>query len=214
MPEPTIFLILSTSFVVGFSGAMMPGPLLVLTMGQAAKHGVWSGPLVVLGHAILELLLIVALFLGLSRFFTNDVFQGVVGIIGGLVLVVMGFTTARQGWRKAVLNTSPATITEGGRLVVSGAVVSASNPYWIIWWATIGLTYLLWSSKLGFWGITAFYTSHISSDLVWYALVSFIVVKGRRIISDSVYQWFLIVCGLGLVGLGGYFLFSGIRFIQ
>jgi threonine/homoserine/homoserine lactone efflux protein len=82
-----------------------------------------------------------------------------------------------------------------------------------MWWATIGLTYLLWSAKLGLTGVATFFASHISADFIWYAFISFIVVKGRKIINDGVYRWFLIICGLALVGLGVYFITSGIQFL-
>lgn len=213
MPEATIWIILTTSFIVGFTGALMPGPLLAFTIGQSARYGFQAGPLVVLGHAILELSLVVALVLGLSRFFNNELFLSIVGLAGGTVLVFMGLSTVRQGWLRATLPLSGTDIRKGGALVLSGIVVSVSNPFWIIWWATIGLTYLLWSAKLGLPGLAAFFTSHIASDLVWYSLVAFIVVKGRKIISDNVYRWFLIICGLALVGLGVYFIISGIKYL-
>ncbi len=213
MGEATILIILTTSFIVGLSGALMPGPLLALTISQSTRYGFWAGPLIVLGHGILELTLVVALVLGLSQIIGNQFVLSIVGIIGGLVLIYMGLNTARQGWRKAVLPLSSIDSVQNRKLVVSGILVSVSNPYWTMWWATIGLTYLLWSLKLGIAGVATFFTSHISADLVWYSLVAFIVVKGRKIISDAVYRWFLIICGLALVGLGTYFIVSGIQFL-
>jgi threonine/homoserine/homoserine lactone efflux protein len=210
--EATIIVILTTSFVVGLSGALMPGPLLALTVGEAARFGFWAGPLLVLGHAILELSLVVALVFGLSRVVGNDLVFSIVGIVGGLVLIYMGYNTIRQGWHSAGIPTNTVK-TANRMLVVSGIAVSASNPYWLIWWATIGTTYLLWSLKVGAGGVAAFFTGHIFADLVWYTLIAFIIVKGKRIISNNVYRWFLIICGLALVGLGGYFIFSGIRFL-
>ncbi len=212
MGEATIALILTTSFVVGLSGALMPGPLLALTIGETARGGFRAGPLLVLGHGILELSLVVALVLGLSHVVGNELVVSIVGIVGGSVLIYMGLATVRQGWRKAGMLASTVK-TANRKLVVSGIVVSASNPYWLIWWATIGTTYLLWSLKLGVGGVAAFFTGHISADFIWYALVAFIIVKGKRIISNNIYRWFLIICGLALVGLGCYFIVSGISFL-
>jgi threonine/homoserine/homoserine lactone efflux protein len=210
--EATIIVILTTSFVVGLSGALMPGPLLALTVGEAARFGFWAGPLLVIGHAILEVSLVVALVFGLSQVVGNDMVFSIVGIVGGLVLIYMGYNTIRQGWSSTGIPTNTVK-TANRMLVVSGIAVSASNPYWLIWWATIGTTYLLWSLKLGAAGVAAFFTGHISADLIWYSLVAFIIVKGKRVISNSIYRWFLIVCGLALIGLGGYFMVSGIRFL-
>jgi threonine/homoserine/homoserine lactone efflux protein len=213
MGESTYFLIISTAFVVGLTGALMPGPMLALTISQSTRHGFWAGPLIVLGHGILELVLVIALVLGLSQVIGNQLVLSIVGIIGGLVLIYMGFTTVKQGWQSATLPLSSNNNSQNRRLIISGVLVSLSNPYWTMWWATIGLTYLLWSAKLGLAGVATFYASHISADLIWYALIAFIVVKGRKIISDGIYRWFLIICGVALLGLGSYFIISGVQFL-
>jgi threonine/homoserine/homoserine lactone efflux protein len=213
MGEVTILLIVSTAFVVGLTGALMPGPMLALTISQATRYGFWAGPLIVLGHGILELALVISLVLGLSQVIGNQLVLSIVGIVGGLVLIYMGFTTAKQGWQNAILPLSSTYNAQNRKLVFSGILVSLSNPYWTMWWATIGLTYLLWSAKLGVAGIAAFFASHISADFVWYALIAFVVVRGRKIINDGVYRWFLIICGVALIGLGVYFITSGIKFL-
>ena len=78
---------------------------------------------------------------------------------------------------------------------------------------SIGVTYLLWSLELGTAGIASFFTGHILSDLAWYALVSFIIATGRKAINDRIYSYLLMVCGIALIGLGAYFIFSGISFL-
>lgn len=193
---------------------MTPGPLLAYTITASARYGFWAGPLVVLGHAILELSLVTVLVLGLDRFINSEFITSIVGIVGGTVLVIMGFLMARTGWNKTTLPLeSVPGIEANQRVIISGIVVSMSNPYWFLWWATIGLTYLLWSLELGTIGIVSFFTGHILSDLVWYALISFIIATGRRAINDNVYSWLLFFCGLALIGLGVYFIEEGIRYL-
>jgi len=190
----------------------MPGPLFAFTLSATSRYGFWTGPLLILGHGILELALILTLVLGLSHFVKSDFVTSVVGIIGGAALVYMGFTIARQGWRKAPMPLAASGI-QTKRIVLSGILVSLSNPFWLIWWATVGTTYLLWSLDLGAAGVASFFTGHILADLSWYALVASIVSTGRRAMTDRVYDGLLIFCGIALVGLGGYFVVSGIRFV-
>lgn len=214
VPEATILVIFTTAFLVGFSGALMPGPLLAYTLSASARYGFWAGPLLVLGHAILELTLITALVLGLGQFIQGDTFNSIVGLVGGTVLIVMGFAMARQGWHKVPLPLeTSANLVQNRMMIVSGVVISMSNPYWFIWWATIGMTYLLWSLDLGTAGVASFFTGHILSDLSWYALVAFIVTTGRKAINDRTYSWLLMICGVALVGLGAYFAVSGVDFL-
>ena len=212
MNEATIPLVFVTSFAVAFSGAIMPGPVLALTIGETVRCGFRAGPLITLGHGILELALVIALVMGLSRFMNNDFLFGIIGIIGGTALLFMGFSIIRQACRKAELPMVTASKTQHRILVLSGIVVSASNPYWFVWWATVGVTYLLWSLKLGAVGITSFFTGHIMADLVWYALIAFIIVKGKRLLNAGRYRICLIVCSTALVALGGYFISSGIGY--
>ena len=214
MPEATIILIFTTSFVIGLSGALMPGPLVALTIGETSRYGFWAGPLLTLGHGILELALVIALVLGLSQFLGGDLSTSIVGIVGGTVLFSMGLATLRQGWQKvSVPLVNPASIGQHRALVLSGALVSVSNPYWLIWWATIGMTYLLWSLELGAAGVATFFTGHILADLGWYALIAFIIATGKRVVTDTAYRWLLLVCSLALIALGGYFIASGIKFL-
>ena len=212
MNEASILLIFMTSFAVAFSGAVMPGPVLALTIDGTVRYGFRAGPLIVLGHGILELALVIALVMGLSQFIGNEFVFGVVGTIGGITLVVMGLLTVRQVWRKAELPLPTINKAQHRALLLSGILVSASNPYWLIWWATIGITYLCWSLKLGAVGITSFFTGHILADLIWYALVAFIIVKGKRLLNAARYRFCLIVCAVALIVLGGYFVSSGIRY--
>ena len=201
MGEATIISVATTSFLVGLSGALMPGPLLALTVGETVRYGFRAGPLLVLGHAILELALVMALVFGLSRIVGNTLVVSIVGIVGGLALIYMGFSAARQSWRNVTL-LGGAGKTANRNLMVSGMIVSIANPYWVAWWAIIGTTYLLWSLPLGAGGVAAFFGGHISADIVWYALIGLIVARGKQYISNRIYRWFLVVCGIALIGLG------------
>ncbi|MFC1973886.1 LysE family transporter [Chloroflexota bacterium] len=214
MPQPYILTIFITAFLIGFSGAMMPGSLLVYTISATARYGFWAGPLLVLGHGILELGLITALVLGLDRFIKGDLLSSIVGLIGGLVLIIMGLVMIHRWWRKSPVSfETPTDFTRSRKLIISGIILSISNPYWFIWWATIGMTYLLWSLDLGAIGVASFYTGHILADLSWYALVALIIAKGRKAINSTLYAWVLMICGVAIVGIGAYFIFSGVAFL-
>jgi threonine/homoserine/homoserine lactone efflux protein len=217
MPEEaTIIAIFATSFGIGFSGAVQPGPMLALTITETAKRGFWAGPLLVLGHGILELALVIALVLGLSQIIIGDLVTGWIGIIGGIALAVMGIHIIDTNWHRDLViipSDNPPNTRQHGRWVLSGVLISLSNPYWLIWWIIIGMPVLLWSLKLGAAGVASFFTGHILADLVWYSLIAFIIVSGKRVIKDTAYRWLLYICGLFLVGLGLFFIASGLNFV-
>ena len=212
--DTTVALIFGTSLIVGYSGALMPGPLLTITVSESVRRGFWVGPLLVVGHGIAEVLLLIGLALGLSRLLAFGFVKGGIATAGGLVLLWMGYGIVRAVWRREV-SLKLAAVAEApptNRHVFTGAVVSVSNPYWIIWWATVGASYVAWSLSAGPVGLLSFYTGHILSDLTWYALVAGIVAGGGRQLSDTVYRAVLGACGLFLLALGVYFVVSGVGF--
>lgn len=191
----------------------MPGPLLAYTITVSARYGFWAGPLLILGHAILELTLITVLVIGLDQFIQGDTFSSIIGLVGGTVLVFTGFTMGKQGWHKVAAPSRTSTLlVQNRRMIISGIVISMSNPYWFLWWATIGMTYLVWSLDLGTAGVASFFAGHILADLSWYAFIALVVSSGKRVINDTIYSWLLVICGVILMGLGTYFIQSGIRF--
>ena len=206
------------AFVIGLSGAMMPGPVLAGTISQTAKRGFIAGPLIVAGHALLELPLIIALAGGLSRVIGHSAVIGTIGLVGGAVLIWMGGAMIVTSGREAAHlpsslsqgnSTSQTASPSGQHPILMGILLSLSNPYWTLWWATIGIKLITDSLRLGAWGLPVFFLGHISSDLVWFSAVSLAVAGGRRLLSRLIYRWLIIICGIALVGLGIYFGISG-----
>jgi threonine/homoserine/homoserine lactone efflux protein len=92
-----------------------------------------------------------------------------------------------------------------------GIVSSLSNPYWVIWWATIGLGLLTKAYAAGLVALVAFYLGHIMGDLTWYSLISGAMAAGKRFITLRVYRVMLVVAASFLLCLAAWFLVSGVR---
>lgn len=212
MPDLTfIAFIFITSFVVGLSGALQPGPLLMLDIAESARRGFWAGPLLVAGHGIAEAGMVLLLALGLSAIFQGKTVAAVVSIIGGGYLIWMGYRIVRSAGSLSLrLNGQTAGRAVAMAPVWTGLWASVTNPGWLVWWATIGASYTLLALRGGFPALGSFYVGHVLSDLSWYSLVSLIVASGRRIISDRLYRGIVGVSGLLVLLIGGYFLIDGI----
>jgi len=200
----------ATSFIVALSGAMMPGPLLTVTVGESARRGFWAGPLIIVGHALLEAALVLLLLLGLGTWLNQPPILGMVAVLGAVLLGWMGLLTLKAS-RRGRLELA-AGKGSGLNPVLAGVLMSAANPYWLIWWLTIGLGYVIFSREYGFAGVSLFYLGHILADFTWYTMVSGAVAQGRRFLSDGLYRGFLACCGVFLVGFGGYFGLQGVKF--
>ncbi len=214
MPEATLPLIFTTAFMIALSGALMPGPLLAITISESAKRGFWAGPLLIVGHGLLEIALVGVLVFGLSDMLEHRLVIPFIGLVGGAILITMAIAALIRGGRKTLITplNQPKGAVRGNTPIMAGVLGSVSNPYWFIWWITLGTTYLLWALNLGLTGVITFFSGHILADLGWYSLVALLIATGRKILPDIVYRWLLIVCGLFLAGLGGYFLASAIGF--
>lgn len=162
---------------------------------------------------MLEAVAVVLLALGASRFLRDGPAVAAISLAGGAFLLWMGWDILRAPARGL------PSRTEGARLsprpqrgtVLGGALVSLSNPFWALWWATLGTTYIVWSLELGAAGLASFYTGHIFSDLAWYSLVSLAIASGRRFMGGVVYRGVMVTCGLSLWAIGGFFLYRGMQ---
>ncbi|HRX17340.1 MAG TPA: LysE family transporter [Spirochaetota bacterium] len=210
----TLVLIFFTSFGVAFSGALMPGPLLTVTISESTKRGMSAGPLLVAGHAVLEMALIVALVFGLAPVFKIDLFFISVAFAGGLAMIIMATGMFRSLSTLTVNNVNDINKSDtpaSGNLIFKGIIMSLANPYWTIWWATIGIGMIILSKNLGLAGVVTFFLGHILGDLVWYAAVSIAISKGRRLFTDKMYRGIIATCAVYLTGFAVFLIFSGIR---
>ena len=198
----------ATSFVVALSGAMMPGTLLTVTISESSRRGAMAGPLLIVGHGILEIALLAALLLGLAPLFNQQWFFILVALLGGGILLWMAVGMFRA--LPSLSLTLDARQPPKGNLIMTGALMSAVNPYWIIWWATIGITYIAQARQLGAAGIFAFFSGHILADLAWYSVVSTAIGKGRSLFSDRIYKGLIGVCATFLTAMACFLIFKAV----
>ncbi|WP_306548357.1 LysE family transporter [Desulfobulbus sp.] len=205
----TLLSIFASSFMIAFSGAMAPGPLMTVTISESTRRGAIAGPLMILGHGLLELLLAAALLSGFAAVLDRDDVFVAIALLGGTTLLWMGCSMLRG--LSTLQPPGAAEARTGKNLVLAGIALSVCNPYWLIWWASIGLGYILHSARFGLLGVAAFFIGHILADLLWYSLLSFGVAKGRRLFSPVLYRRLIGGCAVFLLCFSGWFFYSGIE---
>jgi len=196
-----ILQMLAMAFTIGLTGALAPGPTLVATVNSSLKEGWKAGPKVIAGHALVETLIFLLIIGGLA-----DAMQGysrAIALLGGLALVVFGFMTV-SGSRSAALARPEGQVL--GNAYLAGIITSASNPYFWIWWLSIGSAMVLSGLHSGLAIAAVFLIGHWLADFGWYTLVSISLDRGRSILSERSYRLILGICGIFLVCFGIYFL--------
>lgn len=212
--SPELFAALSlgaSAFVVGLSGAMAPGSFLTVIISRTLTRGPGSAALMLVGHALLEGILLVGFAFGLQRLLADPRVGNILGVVGGAILLWLGL--------RLVLDTLRGHAPEGGgspraesRMgpVLQGVTVSLSNPYWTLWWATVGVKLAADGLAIGPLGVAAFFIGHQLADIAWYGLVIGATVRGKRALPPSAYRVALGACGAFLLYLGVRFVLDGI----
>jgi threonine/homoserine/homoserine lactone efflux protein len=197
------------SFTLALSGILTPGPILTVTVAESARRGFKAGPLIISGHALLELIVVLAIILGLGSYLKSALVMGIIALLGGAMLIWLGVGMVRTaGTLSLGAECAGGNLKHTPHPLAMGVIASISNPYWILWWATIGLGYLVAAMKLGVGGVIIFFLGHITADFAWYSIVSLGVSRGKALIKDKPYQMIIRLCGLLLLGFGIWFLLA------
>jgi len=205
------------AFIVGLSGAMSPGPVMAATVTESLRRGARAGPQIVAGHALLEMALVAAILVGFDRWLRLESLRTMLWIIGGTILLWMATRMAmdlRAGRVLTAPHGHPTPPPSSVHPVVLGVVLSLSNPYWILWWATIGLAMLTPAIEWGWPAVASVYAGHISADLAWYSAVSLAVARGRRAVPGAAWRVVAWGCTGGMFWLAAVFLFHGAQHVR
>lgn len=196
------------AFGISLSGVMAPGAVTAAAIAQGANRR-WAGIRMAVGHGIVEIPLIFLITLGLGVLFQADTFKIAVGILGGAFLVWMGIGMVRQSGR------ADSVAGESGAAgpLMAGLILSISNPYFLLWWATVGLNLTLEARNLGWTAFLLFALVHWLCDLVWLTILSFGSFHGTHIFGPRSQKIVLLVCGVALVAFGIHFIYRAVELI-
>lgn len=191
--------------MISLSGVMTPGPMFAVTVAKSYRSP-WAGVQISLGHAVVEVPIILLIYFGFSHFFQNNVVQIVLSIIGGGMLLWMGISMFRA--RRDVVQ-SGKDLSYGG--VTAGIIMSISNPFFLLWWATVGIALVAKFVEFGTIGLPVFILTHWTCDLIWLSIVSFVIFRTKTFWGTRLQSGIFIICSLLLLGFGAWFIVSGVQ---
>ena len=197
--------ILLSVVVISFSGVMMPGPMFAVTLAKSYKSP-WTGAQISLGHAVIEIPLILLIYFGFARFFQNNLVHLGLSVVGGGMIFWLGIAMFR----------ARAEVVQRGKdlpysAFVAGILMSGLNPFFLLWWVTIGSMLIMKFLVFGTVGLALFIIVHWLCDLVWLSLVSTLVYRTKSLWGRKFQEGLFIACSLLLMGFGAWFLISGIQ---
>ncbi len=195
-------LFLFSVIIISLSGVMMPGPVFATAVARGYKSSL-AGPLVALGHGVIEIPLMLLIYFGFGNFFQLEEVRVIIGIAGGCVLVWMGLSMIRNR-AKEITGSGDSPYSS----LIGGVITSTANPYFFLWWATIGSILIVRSISFGVIGFVLLMIIHWLCDLIWYSIVSVTVHRSHHLWGRKVREIVFVVCGLVLLGFGIWFIGS------
>ena len=190
--------------VVSASGVMAPGPLFIANIAYGLKEGTRSGIKMAIGHTIVELPLVILLGIGVFSLESFPEFRTIISIFGAITLFVFAAIQIKTIFEKKEIRKSK--LKQGP--LITGIILSALNPFFIIWWLTIGFklisdAMLIWA----FTGILIVFVLHIWMDFAWLGAVSYFASKSTKILSNRNYK--ILIGGLSVM-----LVYFGITFLM
>ena len=201
-----------TVIILSISGALAPGPLFFVTVSHGIKSGTKSGIIFSIAHSLIEFTLVMLLALGLLSVANEPAAMLVVGVAGGGALIVFGAIQIRGSFSYKAEETKTG---QGAtrNLFLIGLALTGLNPYFIVWWLTIGATLIFISLEFaGLAGVVFMYVCHVWVDYAWLILVSALAKRGAKILQFKWYRILMAVFGLVLIYFGFSFLIDSLGF--
>lgn len=186
--------------VISLSGVMFPGPTFAGTIAKGCNDK-FAGMKIAVGHGIIEIPLITLLFFGFAEFFKNNFVKIFIGIVGGAILLYIGFNMIRL---RNNLKFGNACLPYNS--ITVGILTTISNPYFFLWWATIGLTLILIATSFGIFAVVLFAVVHWSCDFLFDSFVSYSIFKSRKFWTEKTYSYVFGICGVIILIFGVWFI--------
>ena len=194
--------------IISASGVMSPGPLFAANITYGLRQGTKAGIKIAIGHSLVELPLVILLGIGILSLEIFPEFKTIISILGAITLFVFAFIQIKSTLKK---NEKSETKLKQGP-IITGVLLSALNPFFIIWWLTIGLKLI--SDAMAIWafvGILIVFVLHIWMDFVWLGATAFLISKSKKIISNTNYKILILALSAILIYFGITFLIDVIN---
>lgn len=163
------------------------------------------------GHTLVELPLVMVIGLGISSLLNLPGFTTLVGLVGGLALIAFGILQLRD----VTSNSFGMEPAEGTKLqkrsLMLGVGLTGLNPFFIVWWLTVGLGLVAQAVELGaLLGVFIMYVSHVWMDYAWLTGTAFLSARGKTLLKARGYRLLLVGLALLLIYFGAGFIMRSV----
>ena len=194
--------------VISLSGVMAPGPVTAAAIGMGTRSR-YAGALIAVGHGVVEFPLMILIVLGVGRILKLPAAQIIIGLAGGIFLLIMAIQmlkSLRSAEKQEIKAAKSAP-------VLAGIILSAGNPYFLLWWATVGLTLATTATGIGICAFVVFAIVHWLCDLIWLSALSWASFKGSVLLGPRGMRIVLMICSAALFVFGLFFIYNAVNIL-
>lgn len=194
------------SVIISLSGVMSPGPMTAVTIGKGygSPH---AGVMIAIGHGIVEFPLMIFIFYGFGYLFNINYVKSIIMFIGGIILFLLALSMFNNFKKTEVIHAKDNQKSS----LITGILLSAGNPYFILWWVFVGAPIILKAYNFGLSGLMLFAIIHWLCDLLWLYFLSLMSFFGGKAFGNMFQKVIFLICSIFLFIFSGKFIFDAIR---
>ena len=206
-----VFGFIATIVILTASGALAPGPLFFATISHGTKHGAKTGLKFSIAHTVVEFSLIMLFALGLLTIASEPSVKIIIGIIGGIVLIVFG---SIQIYKTIISKPEDLKKHKSSyrHLFFIGIAFTGLNPYFILWWLTVGAQLIIIALQFAaLLGVIFMFICHVWMDYIWLTSVAYLSKKGTNVMGLRWYKPMMVLFSIVLIYFGINFIIGAIE---
>lgn len=186
-----------SSFILGLAFCAPPGIITAETIRRGFARGFIPALSVQLGSLIGDAAWATIALTGLAILIQNNTAKIVLSTLGVILMLKLAWDAARDARYGAKFNDRPAS-NHGD--FASGAVLSLSNPFNIVFWTALGAS--VFASIPGgphLIHFVTFFAGFLGSAALWCFVMAGLVTWGRQWMTGPFFSWLNATCSLALV---------------
>lgn len=204
--------LVATVILITASGALAPGPLFFVTISHGTRSGAKSGLVFSLAHTLVEFTLVMLLAYGLLTVAGEPTVKLIIGFAGGIVLLVFGVMQIHNSLESKFGEIKSRGVATRNLLLI-GLAFTGLNPFFIVWWLTVGAQLIIISLEFAsLAGVVFMYFCHVWMDYVWLITVAHFAKMGTNVLGFKWYRLVMAFFGAVLIYFGLTFIISSIGF--
>lgn len=186
---------MTLGIVLGLSAGFSPGPLLTLVISETLRHGIRSGVRVALSPIFTDLPIILLTLAVLAQLSQFEKILGVLSLIGGVVILYMGYETLRPKVLESDYSEAGLVMQKS---LLKGILVNALSPHPYLFWLSVGGPIMTRAINVNLTALCVFVGSFYFMLIGSKILLALLVGRSKTFLRGDMYLYIMRFLGMVL----------------